>query len=287
MDQQLFAYIDQELKRGVAGKTVKKALADAGWESNLVEEAFVAVLAQAQAPSPELESEVKNENDVDAPKTHSAKKTILISVIIFAVVGLAAAFSMIYFEVKEDSAVNSGKKPNPVVDKNSQLPPTGEPMLTVAEPGAIIANASTTENSSSALDSVVATSTTAESGIQLKDSQRKADMQKLVEAQKAWFAVNGKYYTCGLAGGDCGGKVRAYPAQIPGFAETMPQDPSGKTSGVCGNDYVYCGLNNAPYPNFFCYYAKLENGGYYTASHGGNFVRNTPPKIFEECAAAN
>jgi len=128
--------------------------------------------------------------------------------------------------------------------------------------------------------------TVPEVGGSANDKQRKADMAALVEAQKAWFAANGKYYTCSRSAGDCGGSLTGYPAKIGDYLPAAPKDPSGKTSGVCGRDFVYCGLNNVPYSHFFCYYAKLESGEYYTASHEGNFLRKTAPKIFEECAAA-
>ena len=111
-------------------------------------------------------------------------------------------------------------------------------------------------------------------------------MAALAEAQRAWFAANGKYYTCSRSAGDCGGSLTGYPAKIGDYLTVAPKDPSGKTSGTCGRDLVYCGLNNVPYSHFFCYYAKLESGEYYTAAHEGNFLRKTAPKIFEECAAA-
>jgi hypothetical protein len=114
-----------------------------------------------------------------------------------------------------------------------------------------------------------------------------ADMDQLAAAQKTWFEANSRYYTCGLAGGECGGKPYGYPVQIGAALQKTPQDPLIGKNPACGKDYVYCGLNNAPYPQFFCYYAKLETGGYYTASHAGNFRRSTAPKIFEECAEAN
>lgn len=120
-----------------------------------------------------------------------------------------------------------------------------------------------------------------------RDERRKADMESLLSAQESWHAANGKYYTCGLYGGDCGGKPYGYPTQIGGEGETSQDPLYNGTSAVCGRDYVYCGLNNASYSHFFCYYAKLEGGGYYTASHAGNFMRSTAPKIFEECAVAD
>ena len=145
------------------------------------------------------------------------------------------------------------------------------------------------ESAESIVENTTATST-AETGSEVSESandkQRKADMAALAEAQRAWFAANGKYYTCSRSAGDCGGSLTGYPSKIGDQLAATPKDPSGKTSGTCGRDLVYCGLNNVPYSHFFCYYAKLDSGEYYTASHEGNFLRKTAPKIFEECAAA-
>ena len=124
-----------------------------------------------------------------------------------------------------------------------------------------------------------------------RDARRTSDMRQLVSAQEMWYGDKDKYYTCRVKSGDCGGKPRAYPAQIGVYLPTMPQDPlegkSGAKTDVCGQSYSYCGLANAVYPQAFCYYAKLENGGYYTASQAGNFKRSTAPKTFKECATAN
>jgi hypothetical protein len=52
---------------------------------------------------------------------------------------------------------------------------------------------------------------------------------------------------------------------------------------VCGVNYFYCDIDNAKNNQRFCTYAKLERGGYYTASKSGNFERSAPPSTFSEC----
>ncbi|HOI97877.1 MAG TPA: hypothetical protein PLA19_05235 [Candidatus Pacearchaeota archaeon] len=300
MDQQLLAYIDQELKRGVRPETVKKALCDAGWESQAVQEAILATQSKAVAPAPKITSapEEKKEEISFAPASEDKpKKRFSVVKLALGAAALVFAGIAIYLYLSDSFAPAEISEPN-VLFERENVPPAGE-----AETGADVlpaagdqselaaSEAESAENITESTDETSTATSTAETepevGGSASDKQRKADMVALVEAQKAWFAANGKYYTCSRSAGDCGGSPTGYPAKIGDYLTAAPKDPSGKTSGTCGRDFVYCGLNNVPYSHFFCYYAKLESGEYYTASHEGNFLRKTAPKIFEECAAAD
>lgn len=301
MDQQLLAYIEQELKRGVRPEVIQKALCAAGWESGLVKDALAAVQSGAAAPFPQAVSapsgEIARQNsDSLAPAaTESPSKILSTAKIVFGVVALIFAAITVYLYLS-DSFGSPTTDDADLLFGNEMAPPQS-PGANSNEGGLVVSPIGQTDSQNAAGADVVdgvapaeeaATTTIAAPAVgeQAKDEKRKTDMRQLSDAQKAWFAANEKYYTCGLAGGDCGGKVRGYPVQIGDLSPT-PQDPSGLSAGICGKDYVYCGLNNASYSHFFCYYAKLESGGYYTASHEGNFLRKTLPKIFEECAVSD
>jgi len=121
---------------------------------------------------------------------------------------------------------------------------------------------------------------------QERDAKRQSDMLQLTIAQSKWFMLKGQYYTCGTAGGDCQGKLANYPSNL-GFAMAKTSlDPINSGMG-CGRDYLYCGLDNSKTSDKFCYYAKLETGGYYTVSYAGSFKRSTPPATFGECGQPN
>lgn len=304
------AYIEQELKRGVRPETVKKALCDAGWEGQAVQEAILAIQSKTVAPAPKIMPvvEEKKEEKIsfaeipeDKPKKHFSVVKLALAAAVLVFAGIAIYFYLsdsfapaeisepdVLFErenVPLDGEVESGADVLPAEGDQSELT-ASENGDSQTESGADVLSA---ESAESIVENTTATST-AETGSEVSESandkQRKADMAALVEAQKAWFAANGKYYTCSRSAGDCGGSLTGYPSKIGDQLAATPKDPSGKTSGTCGRDLVYCGLNNVPYSHFFCYYAKLESGEYYTASHEGNFLRKTAPKIFEECAAA-
>jgi len=310
MDQQLLAYIEQELKRGVRPETVKKALCDAGWEGQAVQEAILAIQSKTVAPAPKIMPvvEEKKEEKIsfaempeDKPKKHFSVVKLALAAAVLVFAGIA-----IYFYLSDSSAPAENSEPDILFEKEN-VPSAGEiesgadvlpseggqGELTASENGDLQTDSGRPELPAESAESIVENTTatsTAETGPEVSESandkQRKADMAALVEAQKAWFAANGKYYTCSRSAGDCGGSLTGYPSKIGDYLTVAPKDPSGKTSGTCGRDLVYCGLNNVPYSHFFCYYAKLESGEYYTASHEGNFLRKTAPKIFEECAAA-
>ncbi len=317
------SYVEQELKRGVSEPAVKKALRDAGWADNLVEEAFLAARPPALPVPPESSgpfpaqgmpaqgniAETGTESGPgNEPAAKKSKKPIIISVSAFLGLALLVLAGIWLFSGSvppEDSVIvedNSGQPEETTpAPENGQIPAepadqsglAGQPAATggngAAPEGSIAAeNAATGETTPGEQTAATPSPDSAES----RDAQRVKDMQALAEAQTTFSQLTegNKYYTCGLAGGDCKGKSYGYPSQIGSILTTTPQDPLLGQSGTkpaCGKDYVYCGLNNAPYPQFFCYYAKLEAGGYYTASQGGNFKRSAVPKVFEECAVAN
>lgn len=295
-------YVEQESKRGVSEFTIKKVLRNAGWDEVSIEEAFAAIQGRVAPPLPKAQA-AKNEyvprnNDDVAPLSQkSSHGPILIVSAVVLVAALAAVVALWFLNSRpsdlKESQLVSDDNSSTIVEETEDMPQPEEPAVSV--------NATTTGSGNDAetfgtstvptmvpeANSGVATSTVALAAeATARDNQRMADMQKMGEAQKNLYEANKAYYTCGLSGGDCKGKPYGYPLQL-GTIDKTPQDPLIGAKPVCGKDYVYCGLNNAPYPQFFCYYAKLESGGYYTASHAGNFYRSTLPKIFEECSVAN
>lgn len=270
----------------------------------------MAIQSKTVAPAPKIMPvvEEKKEEKIsfaempeDKPKKHFSVVKLALAAAVLVFAGIA-----IYFYLSDSSAPAENSEPDILFEKEN-VPSAGEiesgadvlpseggqGELTASENGDLQTDSGRPELPAESAESIVENTTatsTAETGPEVSESandkQRKADMAALVEAQKAWFAANGKYYTCSRSAGDCGGSLTGYPAKIGDYLTVAPKDPSGKTSGTCGRDLVYCGLNNVPYSHFFCYYAKLESGEYYTASHEGNFLRKTAPKIFEECAAA-
>jgi len=291
----LLNYVEQESKRGVPEYMVKKALRDAGWSDAQINEAFAAVQSKVTPPAPGLSPKDEDAfaagDDLIEESSKKSMKPIIAAISVFAILAITVGGLILYYNYS--SSPREAENTVPANESAAETPAEEESGSSVVETpaagqddagqgGADVANATTTA-------AVVADSAATEAVA--RDNRRIADMQELSAAQKTWYAVGNRYYTCGLAGGDCKGKLYGYPLQIGTALAKTPQDPKAAQYGskklACGKDYVYCGLNNAPYPQFFCYYAKLEAGGYYTASHEGNFKRSTPPKIFEECAVAN
>jgi len=122
-----------------------------------------------------------------------------------------------------------------------------------------------------------------EARVSARDSKRQSDMRQLVAAQSLYLGDNNRYYTCGIRAGDCEGMIRNMPKAIGKIIDT-PVDPINKGS-ACGDDYIYCALDNTVDSDKFCYYAKIEGGGFYTASHNGVFKKNVAPKNFAECSS--
>jgi len=121
---------------------------------------------------------------------------------------------------------------------------------------------------------------------QQRDLKRQNDMSQLISAQSKWFGLKLQYYTCGTDSGDCQGKIASYPSTM-GFAlAKTPVDPLN-SGGVCGGGYIYCGLDNSRSASKFCYFAKMETGGFYAVSNTGSYKRSTPPATFGECNQPN
>jgi len=303
MEQQLLNYVEQESKRGVPEHMVKKALRDAGWSDIQINEAFEAIQSRVTPPAPEAGTFLKDEaafggeDESSAEPASKTKKPVIIAVLVFVALAVTVAGLIFYYnysstpreelEPKEQIAVEE-TEPEDAPSAGEKITEPPVPAENNNEP--VIASQANPDAGAATSTLAVADDPAADEAA-VRDNQRMADMKELVLAQKKWFAKEKSYYTCGLAGGDCKGKPYGYPLQIGAALEKTPLDPLAAQFGekklVCGKNYVYCGLNNAPYPQFFCYYAKLEGGGYYTASHEGSFKRSTPPKIFEECAVAN
>ena len=100
-----------------------------------------------------------------------------------------------------------------------------------------------------------------------RDAVRKADMRKMVTAQQMYYGEHGRYY-----------EHHGFPPSIPWYLPVTPPDPINTWP------YIYRAISNVGQPEKFCYYAQLEGGGFYTASHAGNFERVTAPTTLDECA---
>ncbi len=100
-----------------------------------------------------------------------------------------------------------------------------------------------------------------------RDAVRKADMRQLVTAQEMYNGTNDAYYTSAT-----------YPGSISTFMPKTPTDPGSNT---------YKTITNVGDSTKFCYYATLEAGGFYAASHVGNVTRSTEPTTLDLCATAN
>ncbi|MCU0653190.1 MAG: hypothetical protein MUD10_02935 [Candidatus Pacebacteria bacterium] len=104
-----------------------------------------------------------------------------------------------------------------------------------------------------------------------RDEQRGTDMRRISAAQRFWYTDHEKYYP-----------ARGIPLAI-GSMSLKVADPINAGS-VCGRDYVYCGLDNTANIAKFCYYAKLEAGGYYAVSDSGNATISFAPISLDNCA---
>ncbi len=103
-----------------------------------------------------------------------------------------------------------------------------------------------------------------------RDGVRKADMRQLITAQEMYNGTEDAYYP-----------LATYPASITTYMPKTPVDPTN--SGA----YIYKTISNVGVTDKFCYYAALESGGFYIASHVGNVTRSTEPTTLDLCATAN
>ncbi|MCU0653614.1 MAG: hypothetical protein MUD10_05145 [Candidatus Pacebacteria bacterium] len=122
------------------------------------------------------------------------------------------------------------------------------------------------------------------------DAEVKKDMAVMYGAQKKYLELKGRYFQCGPFKGDdnCDGFDDNYPFDtMTPVLDNVPFSEMDKIYGIEQRDqWEYKGIDNTNDPRQFCYYAKLMNGGYYTASPKGNFERPERPWSFEECASS-
>jgi len=303
IDQRLFMYVEQELKRGVPDIAIKKALRETGWSEDLVRQAFAIVQSRAEPPRPEIElSEEQMRVRVGRIKRpeKQGKKIPLITILAITLVSVVLVggwyYSFVYPQQKEAAGIKRilNEQNDPGQTNPSGQPNSDEDITSVVPVGTPVDTGATStqdQSSSIGLSESGPGAPTIDDPAAKRDGQRRAQLDQLAVAQRLWFTEYGKYYTCGLATGDCGGKAYGFPDEVGVYLVKTAQDPlSGDYGGkkaACGTDYVYCGLNNAPYSEFYCYYARLESGGYYVVSHAGNAKRSTVPKVFEDCAVSN
>lgn len=308
IDQRLFTYIEQELKRGVPNAAIMGALRDAGWAEDAIGQAFIAVQNRSTPPSPEigLPEAAPHYGVIKTKKIRTKGRKLPLGVVLGVVGIIAVVLAAVWYFI----FIAPGQQKNPDFDETApnilkEKETDGGTSGGQNDEGQDTGNATTTASQGTAGElTVVPPDTlsqpysgttggaTSDNGtpVSTNDTKRREDLDKLAAAQKLWFGEHKTYYTCSLSGGDCGGKAYGLPEQVGIYLSNVGQDPlssdyAGKKAS-CGVDYVYCGLNNVSYSNFFCYYAKLEGGGYYTVSHAGSAVRSVVPKVFEQCGVA-
>jgi prepilin-type N-terminal cleavage/methylation domain-containing protein len=114
---------------------------------------------------------------------------------------------------------------------------------------------------------------------QARDTVRKADMRQLITAQELYYGDNNNAYFQNAAGACTITGTGCYPGSIGTYLSKTPDDPSNS------GDLVYKGVDNSGDNQKFCYYAKLEGGGYYVASHVGSFEKASEPSGVDAAAA--
>ena len=108
-----------------------------------------------------------------------------------------------------------------------------------------------------------------------RDAVRKADMRQIAIVQTMYYGKHGHFY---VYNNNDAILTNDYPPSIPNFLPETPQDPLNEPP------HVYYGIPNDANPQKFCYWAYLEDGTYYIASHAGNFVKTVAPTSLEDCA---
>jgi prepilin-type N-terminal cleavage/methylation domain-containing protein len=107
-----------------------------------------------------------------------------------------------------------------------------------------------------------------------RDAKRRTDLEQMMNAQSFYTA---NYPTCRLSA--------VFPPDIAELMIKTPADPLNDGT-VCGTDHVYCALDNTASGDNqkFCYYAKLEDGGFFAVSRAGSFKKTAAPQNFDDCA---
>ena len=97
-----------------------------------------------------------------------------------------------------------------------------------------------------------------------RDAKRQSDMRQLVTAQSLYSGDNtgGFFYVSA---------TMPTGTALSSYLNPVPADPTNS-----GN-YIYKTINNTGLNQYFCYWATLEAGGYFTASQAGNAKRSGQP----------
>ncbi len=299
MDQQLLAYIDQELKRGVRPETVKKALCDAGWESQAVQEAILATQSKAVAPAPKITSapEEKKEEISFAPASEDKPKKR------FSVVKLALGATRWFLPGLQSTYIfrillRRRKSASPTFflkGKMFRRPEKLKPAQMFCRRRA--SKASWRRPKRNLRKTLPKAPMRFPPRLQLPKPNRKlADRQATNSAKRIWWRWLKRKkrglpptanITLAVVPPAIVAAVRRAILQNRRLSDCGAQRSFGKNIGDLRPGLCVLRPQQCSLLSFFCYYAKLESGEYYTASHEGNFLRKTAPKIFEECAAAD
>lgn len=100
-----------------------------------------------------------------------------------------------------------------------------------------------------------------------RDAVRKADMRQIVSAQQLYYNASTQFFPSA-----------SWPTAIGSFMPKTPTDPDANAATV------YTWENNTASTTAFCAWVALEGGGWYTASHVGNFqCSDTAPTLSDCC----
>ncbi len=117
-----------------------------------------------------------------------------------------------------------------------------------------------------------------------RDARRQADMRQMVSAQEMYNGEAERYLGS-----------PTMPTAIGTYLNPVPTDPGGGTVTACDQAapaFIYCTIDNTGSGDEqkFCYYARLESNAdfpYFTASHAGNFKKDTKPSDLDDCASGD
>ncbi len=101
-----------------------------------------------------------------------------------------------------------------------------------------------------------------------RDAMRKADMRMIATAQEMYYGEDWRYYQS---------DGTTWPASIGTFMAETPTDPLEDIK----TPYVW--VNNTGDDQKFCVYATLGKGGWYVASHEGNYECSDVKPTLDDC----
>jgi len=104
--------------------------------------------------------------------------------------------------------------------------------------------------------------------VMARDATRKADMRMIVTAQEMYYGFDWHYY-------QSDGKI--WPSAIGSYMMDVPTDPLEDTE----TPYVW--VDNTNDDQKFCIYATLEDKGWHTASHKGNYTCSDIKPTLNDC----